>query len=261
MEINGQKIVLTGAASGIGRALLDQLSKYNTTIMAADVEKDNLDKALDALETAEARILPFNGDLSEQSEIDRLFEYAQQEMGGVSLFFANAGFAYYEKIESPEYARLEKIFQINVLSPIYSTEKMKSINPEGKYKVVITASSIGLLAIPGFTLYASTKAALHRFAEGYRFELENPSMLTLVYPISTNTGFAKRASHRAIPMPWPVQSADQVAKSIIRGVLQDKKSIYPSTLFRIVIFCDRFQPYLRKLIQAINLYTFKKWLA
>ena len=61
-------------------------------------------------------------------------------MGGIDLFIANAGFAYYEKIEKPDWDHLTRIYQLNVFSAIYATEKMQDLNKGRPYKVVMTAS-------------------------------------------------------------------------------------------------------------------------
>ncbi len=259
MEINGKRIVLTGAASGIGQALLELLAAYTAQIVAADINGEGLEAAVGAI-SAQAEITPFVCDLSLQENVDNLFDFALQTMGGIDLFIANAGFAYYEKIEQADWGRIERIYRLNVFSPIYAAEKMCDINGGHPHKVVITASAMGLLSLPGYALYSSTKSALHRFAEGYRFELDNPSALTLVYPIGTRTKFFKAAADSCAPMAWPTQTPEQVAKAIVRGIERDKASIHPSWIFRALLFGERFLPFLRRIEQAIEKRRFERWL-
>ncbi|MEJ2737999.1 MAG: SDR family NAD(P)-dependent oxidoreductase, partial [Anaerolineae bacterium] len=94
MNIDQKRIVITGASSGIGRALLQELSGRQVRIVAVDRDETRLREAVDAVTTSQAKILPFPCDLALQRDVDDLFAYAIQQMGGIDLFFAIAGFAY-----------------------------------------------------------------------------------------------------------------------------------------------------------------------
>jgi uncharacterized protein len=228
MQIAHKNIALTGAASGIGKALLNQLIDFEgVKIIAVDLNK---------IEHVSDKIIPFVCDLSQQSEVDRLFEFALVQFQTIDIFIANAGFAYYEVIEKPDWQRIEKIFQVNVFSPIYAFQKMKALNVEREYFVMMTSSAMAKLAIPGYALYGATKAALDRFEDAYRFESQDLGHLSLVYPIATKTNFFIRsvdASHKNIIVPFPAQMPEEVAKAMIKGILTNKKHIYPSILFKL----------------------------
>ncbi len=87
MQIAHKNIILTGAASGIGKALLNQLLDFEgVKIITVDFDK---------IENVSDKIIPFVCDLSQQSEIDRLFEFAIAQFQAIDIFIANAGFAYY----------------------------------------------------------------------------------------------------------------------------------------------------------------------
>ncbi len=260
MRIAGQRIVITGAASGIGRATLARLAQHPARILAADVDADRLAQVLHDLAGAPAQIAPLACDLANQACMDGLFDYALATLGGVDIFIANAGFAYYELLERADWERLERIFRVNVFAPIYAAVKMRELSAERPYKMVITASAMGLLAIPGYAVYGATKAALDRFAEGYRLELDDPARLMLVYPIGTRTGFFSAAAPSAAPQPWPTQSAEQVARAIIRGIERDRQVVHPSRLFQLVLIADRFLPFVRRIEQWIEQRRFRGWL-
>ena len=137
---------------------------------------------------------------------------------------------------------------------------MRALNANRPFKVVVTASAIGHLALPGYAMYAATKAALHRFAEAYRFELEDRSALTLVYPIGTRTNFFNTAG-LDVPLSWPTQTPEVVARAVVKGVERDHASIFPSRLFRVFLFLERFLPFSRKILQNWEDRRFKQWLA
>ena len=128
MKINNKRIVLTGAASGIGRALLQLLAGYQAQIVVADVNQAALQTTIDTLTSKNATLIPFIADLSQQQNVDTLFDFAVEKMSGIDLFIANAGYAYYEKIQKPDWEHIARIYQLNVFSAIYSAEKMKALN-------------------------------------------------------------------------------------------------------------------------------------
>ncbi|MGB7338723.1 MAG: SDR family NAD(P)-dependent oxidoreductase [Phototrophicaceae bacterium] len=259
MNIASKTIILTGAASGIGYALLTQLAAYDTTIIAVDIQSDALDAVCQKLENQPADIQPFIGDMTQSSEIDRLFERVEH----IDIFIANAGFAYYEKLNAPDWQHIERIYQLNTLSPIYAATQMAQHNQGRDYKMVITASAMGHWALPGYALYSSTKAALHSFATAYRQELDDPNTLMLVYPIATRTNFFERAGETAqqiAPTPFPSQTADEVAHAIIKGIEQDKQAVYPAMIFRIVKFLNRVLP-IQWLNRQLETRAFKNWLS
>lgn len=254
MKIAHKNIILTGAASGIGKALLSQLLNFEgVEIIAVDLNK---------IEHISDKIIPLVCDLSQQSEVDRLFEFAIAQFQTIDIFIANAGFAYYEISEKPDWQRIEKIFQVNVFSPIYAFQKMKALNVGREYSVVMTSSAMAKLAIPGYALYGATKAALDRFEDAYRFENQDLGHLSLVYPIATKTNFFLRsvdASRKNIVIPFPAQMPEEVAKAMIKGILTNKTHIYPSNLFQIGRFFHQLFEIIALPYQYFYARKLKKW--
>ncbi len=262
MQISGKNVILTGAASGIGRALLEKLLACRACVLAVDCDMPGLEAAMRQA-PGTGGLTPHVCDLGQPEALEALFECALRQLGTVDIFIANAGFAYYERIDTPDWEHIQRLYQVNVFAPLYAAEKMRQLHPGQPYKVVITASAMGLLGLPGYALYSSTKAALHRFAEAYRFELDDPRSLVLVYPIGTRTAFFRTASqpatsgHATAPTPWPTQTAKQVAQAILNGILHDQTTIYPSIFFRIFMHL----PLLPRLEQAIEARRLRRWLA
>ncbi len=258
MKLDGKHIVLTGAASGIGLALLNLLAEYPLRVIAVDKNAVALHAACAALVGEPARITPHVSDLSTPDNVDALFEHALSTLGHIDLFIANAGFAYFEKIESPDWGHIEKIFGVNVFSSLYAFEKMQTLNAGREHKTVITASAMAHIGVPGYALYSATKAALDRFADAYRWQMDNPRELMLVYPIATRTAFFETAG-RDVPTPWPSQPAETVARTVIRGIWRDATSVYPSLTFQIILLLKRILP-LHTLAQYLEQRRFRAWL-
>jgi short-subunit dehydrogenase len=250
MNLDQKRIVVTGASSGIGRALLKELSRRRVRIVAVGRDEVRLREAVDSVKASQARVMPFPCDVALQRGVDDLFAHAIQQMGGIDLFFAIAGFAYWERIQEPDWARIEAIFQTNVFSPIYAAEKMHTHFHGADYRVVITSSILGRVGLEGYALYASTKAALDRFAEVYRLETRQRSRLTLVYPLAVRSGFFQAAGRA--PVPWLSQSAESAARAMVRGIQKDRETIYTSWILPPMLLVHHLFPFTRRWYQAID---------
>jgi NAD(P)-dependent dehydrogenase (short-subunit alcohol dehydrogenase family) len=256
MDLNGKTIVLTGAASGIGRALLNALCGFDMRIVAADLDEPALRAAIAALPRQE-RVIPFASNLDNPETVDALFDAAEEAFGPIDAFIANAGYAYYESFDG-RWDHIEAIYATNVFSPLYALGQMRDRNPNRPFTVVITASSMSFLGLPGYALYAGTKAALDRFAESFRLEAPPHQRLMLVYPIATRTRFFKHKAGDA-PTPWPSQTPEAVAVAIVRGLQRDQTTVQTSRLFAMTLAVHRVVPVLR-LYQVAAARSFRNWL-
>jgi short-subunit dehydrogenase len=258
MQLENKSIVLTGAASGIGLALLERLAARPVRILAADLNAEALEAVCQRLAGQSATLTAWPCDLSSPEALERLFAEALSRLGQIDLFIANAGFAYYERIEAPDWERLERIYRVNVFNTLYTIAKMQTLYGERPYKVVVTASAMAQIAVPGYAVYASTKAAVDRFVDGYRWQLDDPRKLMVVYPISTRTGFFQAAG-KDVPLPWPSQTPQAVARAIEAGIRRDRQRLFPSLTYRLILFLDRFLP-MHSLVQILEQRRFRQWL-
>ncbi len=256
MQIDGKRIVVTGAASGIGRELVALLARYNAEIVATDRNANALRDSIRAPQNIRASLNPFVCDLATQDGTDELFAHALATMGGIDIFIANAGFAYYEQLTEADWDHIASIYQTNVFSPFYAAVRMGEINRDNPYQVVITASSMAEWGLPGYALYASTKSAVDRFADAYRYEMNDNASLMTVYPIGTRTRFFEEAG---APFTYPLQTPDTVANAIVRGIQRDRNRVYPSFSFRLASFLNRFLPFIKPLVQFIYWRQFQRW--
>lgn len=226
MKLDGKNIVVTGAASGIGKAVVLELLKYDVKILAVDREnKEMIPK--------DENVVPLICDVSTKKNVDYIFHEALNKLGSIDIFIANAGFGYLEKLDGADWDCMDYIFKTNIYSPIYSFEKMMEINKGKKSQTIVVGSAVGKFPMPGYTLYSTTKYALNGFAKNYNYEKNDNNLLSMVYPVGTDTNFFYAAAgHKSNPvLPKPFQSAEKVAKSIIKGIQYDLKWIYPSKMF------------------------------
>ncbi len=251
MELRNRRVVVTGASSGIGLELVLRLLAAGCTVVAAA-------RGVEKINTVDSRLFVKKCDVSKKEELDSLFTFAQQKMGDIDIFIANAGFAYYEKLETPDWVHITEIFATNVTALIYCAEKMKELRGEKAYGFICIASGMSFLSLPGYSLYSATKAAIRGFADAYRFELGDGQCFQVVYPVATRTNFFANAGSTA--MPWPVQTTATVANAIIEGIKKGKKSIYPSKLYRLSTFLNRFFPFVNLLYLRRENEKFRRFL-
>ncbi len=224
--ISGKNIVLTGCNSGIGLEVLKLLVQGSNKILAVDKNISNI------ISFPSDKVIPMQTDVSSKEAVDAIFEKAEEELRFIDIFYANAGYPYYEEFNYADWDRVAAMFETNVYSPIYSYSKYAKHLNGRKGVYAITVSAIGTMAMPGYTIYSASKFAMHGFQEGLRFELPSNIQLTCLYPIATDTNFFITANDKVdFKKPFPVQQPDVVARKMVEGIEKGKKIVCPSMLF------------------------------
>lgn len=228
--INHKRIVLTGASSGIGLEVLKLISAEKTNCILA-VSRHAVEKLTGFAEN----VIPFDMDVSSREGVDAVFEKAKEVFGGakIDLFYANAGFPYYEEFNYTNWERVLKIFETNTISPIYTYAKYLHHLDGREGHLAYTVSAIGQMAMPGYALYSASKFALHGFQQAMRLEKPCNMKLTCLYPVATDTNFFKVANEVEFEKPFPVQQPDVVARKMVAGLEAGKKFVSPSPLFAV----------------------------
>lgn len=237
--LNGKKIVLTGANSGIGLEILKLLVSGDNKILAVDLNTDKV------AEFDPNKVFPFRCNVGTAEGVDKIFDEAIEKLGGIDIFHANAGFAYYEHMNYVDWDRIANIVTVNTVSPIYSFQKFQKYLDGREGQFALTISAIGQLAMPGWTLYATSKFALSGFQEGIRLEKSKNLHLTCLYPVATNTNFYPTANSGEYRKPWPMQEPQIVAKAMVKGLEKKKKSVYPYKLWPLVRYMTAAFPFIR----------------
>jgi len=246
----GKRVVITGATSGIGELLLRKLEARGAFIMAVGRKIDKIKET--------GHVFPYQCDVSKKENMDALFEYAYSKLGGVDIFFANAGFGYYEKIRSADWDHIDNIYKTNVYAPIYGLEKMIQMMGTEKFSYVITASGVAQTPLAGFSLYTSTKFAIDGFSQAMHLELSPNVSLTTVYPVAMKTDFFGRSGEGA-NLPIFQQRPEKVVDKIIKGVEKRRKYIRPLPIFNLTVWFMRVFPFIGNIGLKWSARGFHKW--
>jgi len=230
MKLENKRYLVTGAGSGLGKALVRRLKWVRGTKIVA---------------------VTSGIDVSKPENIECMLDFAIKRTGGLDCVIACAGFGYYESFGDKGYEHIRRIFETNVLSPIYTLERFLA-KTEGNVAFVMVSSMLGKFGLAGMTLYSATKHALAGFADAYKLEKPKRLHYMTAYPITIKTNFWNKLP-KDIPIPKPMQTADTAAKAILRGLRKNKKSIYTAPFSK--VFTDLTLPY-----QLIGSLKFQKWL-
>ena len=224
--ISHKNIVVTGASSGIGKSIIDELvQQEGNRILAAC-------RRADKVTGYGENVIPFSCDLSTQEGVDALFVKAEELFDKVDIYFCNAGAPYYERFDYEDWARVENIFKVNTIAHIYTYSKYLHHLNGREGRLVYTISAMGEMAIPGYALYTATKFAMKGFQQAIRDEAPKNLQITCVYPVSTKTNFFHVGTGgRDLKPPFPVQAPEDVAKAVVKGVHNLKKHIYPCPVY------------------------------
>jgi len=251
MKLCGKRYLITGASSGLGLAIVKQLIKIKDTKITAIARNINSLKKL-------PQVYALALDVAKPENIETMLNKAIGQMGGIDCVITCAGFGYYEKFDGKDYGHIERIFQTNVLSPMYTLERFLA-KTKGVIAFVSISSMLGKFGLPGMALYSATKYALSGFHNSYQYEKPKRLHYMTVYPIGLETNFWERIA-TDIPLPRPLQNPDTAARIILKGLQTNKKFVYTSPLSKILLCINRIIPALVLAYQYLNKRQFDIWL-
>jgi short-subunit dehydrogenase len=188
MSLDGRVCVVTGASSGIGRALALVLVEQGAHVCAVGRSRARLD-ALAQDATVEASVEPFVCDLEVDEEVDSLAREILDRTTRVDVLVHSAGAIVRGPVESAVAADLERMYRVNLRAPFVLTQALLPQLELSQGHVVFVNSSAGVAAnAPDAALYAATKHGLRVFADSLRQEVNAHGVRVLsVYPGRTAT--------------------------------------------------------------------------
>lgn len=189
---------ITGAGSGIGRALAVELAGRNCHLALSDVDEVGLAESARQARAKGVQVTVEKVDVAKRSQVDAWARQVVADHGRVNLIFNNAGVALGSSIEGASYKDLEWLMSINFWGVVYGTKSflphLKATGEEGC--VVNTSSVFGLASVPSQSAYNAAKFAVRGFTECLREELTlqgSPITALSVHPGGIKTNIAKSA--------------------------------------------------------------------
>jgi uncharacterized protein len=236
IQLAGKKVLLTGASTGIGRALAIQLAAQDAMLVVAARRRGLLDELAEHITTAGHRPpVVITADLSAPGAANSLAESALRVLGGsIDIVINNAGVNLtgpQSLIADSEAAR--QVFEVNVWSPLALTAAvLPAMRATGAGTVVNVTSTVQAVPLPLVGYYAASKAALAQATRSLRLELAGTPIRVLeVVPGSTDTALRDldELPWKSGPPPtFPPVSPESTAAVIVRGLQRGaNRVVYP----------------------------------
>lgn len=220
-ELRESTVLITGAASGIGRRMALLAAERGANVVAWDLDGTGLDKlAADAGGVVTTHVV----DVTDPDAVRR----AAVAAGPVDVLVNNAGVVAGRRLLDLTDRQIERVMAVNALAPFWCTRAvLPGMVDRGRGHVVTIASMAATMGVPKLVDYAASKHAAYGFAESLRVELAGVApevRTTVVLPFYINTGMFAGASTR---IPWlvPILEEAEVAERIIRAVERNEDRV------------------------------------
>ena len=227
MDPEGKVIVVTGAAGGIGGALVRALLERGArTVVAADIHGDGVELLSEELD--DARVVPRLLDVADEHATRTLVGEIEKAAGSLDVWFANAGLATASAPEAPD-EEWDAQWQINVMAHVYAARVLlPGWIERGEGHLVTTASMAGLLTSAGDAAYSATKHAAVGFAEWLAFTYATRGVrVSCICPGAVDTamlragGDGDAAKASAVIGGGEVLAPEKAAERILDDLQQD----------------------------------------
>ncbi|WP_072687448.1 SDR family NAD(P)-dependent oxidoreductase [Rhodococcus marinonascens] len=242
-EFAGKIVVITGAGSGIGRALALNLAGQGAKLAISDVDAAGLDETTRRATALGAEV---KSDYLDVTERDAVLAYADDVLihfGRINQVYNNAGIAYHGDFEKSAFKDIEKIMDVDFWGVVNGTKAfLPHLIASGDGHVVNISSLFGLLAMPKQSAYNAAKFAVRGFTEALRQEMmiaKHPVKVTCVHPGGVKTAIARNAtagpgedrdtSAAFFDQRLARTTAEDAAKIIVNGVRKGKPRILVGT--------------------------------
>lgn len=273
-DFTGKVAAVTGAASGIGRALALELADRRCHLALCDVNDVALQETASAAKERGVRVTVGKVDVSDRAAIYGWAGQVMQDHGKVNLIFNNAGVSVGATVDGIDYDDFEWIMGINFWGVVHGTKAfLPHLKASGDGHVVNVSSVFGLLAYPGQSAYNASKFAVRGFTESLRQEFELlrwPVSATCVHPGGIKTNIARATRYSASLKDFGgddiermksdfekafITSSEEAARVILKAVEEDRRRVL---IGRDARFLDRMQRLLPATYQQLIVSTLRR---
>lgn len=168
-KLAGKVAVVTGGSTGIGLGIARQFVAEGATVFVTGRRQAELDAAIASLGP---NAIGVRSDISQLADLDRLYDAVQSRAPQIDILVANAGGGEFAPLGAITEEHFDRTFAINVKGTLFTVQKALPLLRDGA-SIILTSSTATVRAIPAFSVYAATKAAIRNFARHWILDLKD----------------------------------------------------------------------------------------
>ena len=196
-DFSGRVAAITGAGSGIGRALANRLARQGAHLALVDIDDAGLAETVAQCEGLAVKITSQHLDVADRGAVYAWADRVVDDHGKVNLIFNNAGVALGATVESMSYKDFEWLMNINFWGVVYGSKAfLPHLKQSGEGHIVNLSSVFGLISVPSQSAYNAAKFAVRGFTDSLRMELDiegSNVSVTTIHPGGIKTNIARNA--------------------------------------------------------------------
>ncbi len=246
-QLTDRRALVTGASSGIGRAIAVDLARRGADLILVARRADRLGEVAAEVAKLGRRAVTVAGDVTDPSVRRNAIEAARRELGGLDILINNAGIAAHGRFEDADPGRLRPIMEVNFFAPVEFIRAALPLLRVGRQPLVVNVGSIlGERGAPHKSEYSASKFALHGFSEAVRPELARLGIDVLVVaPGPTESEHFDTLLEDQGELPWGDprrMPAEEVAREIVRAIERGRHKVIVGRRSRLWLLLNRLAP-------------------
>ncbi len=245
--ISEGRAIVTGASSGIGRAIALELCRQGASVVVTARRGDRLAAVVKEAQVLGGKMFSLAGDITEPAIRNRVVQLAVDELGGLDFLVNNAGIGTLGRFDLAAPERLRQVMEVNFFALVEMTRISLPYLKQGRLPMIVNVSSIlGRRGVPHNSEYCASKFAVHGFSEAIRTELSAEGIDVLVVsPGTTETEFFDRVLDRTSEPGWPQHRPvmpERVAGQTVAAMRSGRREIVPYLWGKVLCGMNRVSP-------------------
>jgi short-subunit dehydrogenase len=250
--IRGKKALVSGAASGIGRAIALRLAREGAHLFLVDIDEPGMLETANEARREGIEIITRRCDMSQPLDVSSAVAEVLGLWNGVEILVNNAGITYYGKTERMAAEHWEKLLRINLLSHVQITrELLPSLLERPEAHVLNVCSVLGLVGMPKVTAYCTAKFGMVGFSESLRNEFGRQGLgVTALCPgfvrtnLFTNAPLEEQVAEHKLPPNIICTTPQRVADAAVKAIYRNRRLVVMQPFARLMYATKRFAPWL-----------------